>query len=76
MKMEPTSLASLIGIFVFTTLMVIAYRFADGKWKVAENKKDDYLNWINTSGRKVKRSILIISVIYGLFMLIQLSTMI
>ncbi|MFN6946869.1 MAG: hypothetical protein ACK4ND_18125 [Cytophagaceae bacterium] len=43
--MVTTLMTSLIGIFVFPVLMIAAYRYANGRWKVAENKRDDYQNW-------------------------------
>ena len=74
--MESTLMTSFIGIFIFSILMIIAYRYANGKWKVAENKRENYKNWTEKPGKTVKKSILIISLIYGIFMLIQILSMI
>ena len=73
--MEPT-LTSVIGILVFATIMYFGFKYANGKWKVSESKKTDYLNWTNKHGKNVKKGIIIISIIYGILMLIQLSNMI
>jgi hypothetical protein len=73
---EPTLLTSLIGILVFTVLMYFGFRYANGNWKVSESKKNEYLNWTNNYGKKIKKGIIIISIIYGISMLIQISSLI
>lgn len=74
--MESTLMTSIIGIFIFSILMIAAYTYADGKWRVAENKRDKYQNWTEKSGRRLRKSILIICIIYGVFMLIQILSVI
>ncbi len=74
--MEPTLLTSIIGILVFTTIMIIGFKYANGEWKVPEQKKTDYLNWTNKYGKTIKKGIIIISIIYGISMLIQISNLI
>ncbi|RMB56559.1 hypothetical protein EAX61_14210 [Dokdonia sinensis] len=74
--MEPSLLTSLIGISVFTILMYFGFKYANGNWKVSESKKSDYFNWTNKHGKTIKKAIIIISVIYGISMLIQISNLI
>lgn len=74
--MEPTLLTSVIGILMFATIMYFGFKYANGKWKVSNSKKTDYLNWTNKHGKKIKKGIIIISIIYGISMLIQISNMI
>jgi len=74
--MEPSLLTSIIGIIIFTTIMYFGFKYANGKWKVSDSKKADYLNWTKTYGKNIKKGIIIISIIYGISMLIQISNMI
>jgi hypothetical protein len=74
--MESSLLTSIIGIIIFTTIMYFGFKYANGKWKVSESKKTEYLNWTNKHGKKLKKGIIIISIIYGVSMLIQISNMI
>jgi|GEM_PF-2149320 hypothetical protein len=74
--MESNILTSIIGVVVFATIMLLAYKYANGHWKVSESKKEDYLNWTNKHGKTVKKGIIIISIIYGISMLIQISNLI
>ena len=74
--METNLLISIIGILVFATIMYFGFKYANGKWKVSESKKTEYLNWTNNHGKKIKKGIIIISIIYGISMLIQISNII
>jgi len=74
--MESNILTSIIGIVAFATIMFFGFKYATGKWKVSESKKLDYLNWTNKYGKTMKKGIIIISIIYGISMLIQISNMI
>jgi hypothetical protein len=74
--MEPTFAISIFGLAIYSILAVLAYRHSDGKWKVAEHKKPKYNYWVNNHGRRVKRSIFKISIIFGLGMLIQLLSLV
>jgi len=74
--MEPSFLNSIIGIIIFAIIMYFGFKYANGKWKVSESKKTDYLNWTNKHGKTIKKGIIIISIIYGISMLIQISNMI
>jgi TRAP-type C4-dicarboxylate transport system permease small subunit len=74
--MEPSLLTSLIGILIFTILMYFGFKYANGNWKVSESKKSEYLNWTNKHGKTIKKGIIIISIIYGISMLIQISSLI
>lgn len=73
--MEPSLLTSFIGIIVFSALMTVGYKYANGKWNVSENKKNDYMIWVNKHGQTVKRSVVFLSIIYGLSMLIQIISL-
>ncbi len=73
--MEPSTLTSIIGIIVFTIIMVFGYKYANGNWKVSESKKTDYVNWTNKHGKRIRKGIIIISMIYGILMLIQISNL-
>lgn len=55
--------------------MTVGYRYGNGKWTVAENKKNDYTIWTNKHGQKLKRAIVIVSIVYGLSMLIQIISL-
>lgn len=74
--MELGLMTSIIGIIFFVMIMYFGFKFADGKWKVSESKKSEYLNWVNKNGRIIKKGIITISIIYGISMLIQISNMI
>jgi len=74
--MGPNILTSIIGIIVFATIMFFGYKYANGKWKVSESKKNDYQNWTSKHGKITRKGIIIISIIYGVSMLIQVSNMI
>ena len=73
--MESNILTSIIGIIAFATIMFFGFKYASGKWEVSESKKLDYLNWTNKYGKTIKTGIIIISIIYGLSMIIQISDM-
>ena len=70
--MEPTLISSVIGIALFTLVIVFGLRLASGKWTVKEEKKVAYDNWVDKNGKTVKRAIIIVSVIYYAGMLLQL----
>jgi isoprenylcysteine carboxyl methyltransferase (ICMT) family protein YpbQ len=72
--MEPNFMSSIIGIALFTLLMVFALRFASGKWAVNEGKKATYNGWVQKHGKTVKRAIIIASVVFYVGMLLQLSS--
>jgi len=72
--MEPTLLISILGLLVFGTVMFLGFRYANGNWKVSENKKTDYQNWTEKNGKRVKKAIIIISIIYLTLMLLQLQS--
>ena len=74
--MEPSLLTSIIGIIIFAIIMYFGFKYANGKWKVSESKKSDYVNWTNKYGKIIKKGIIIISIIYGISMLIQISNLI
>jgi len=74
--MEPSLLTSIIGIIIFSIIMYFGFKYANGKWKVSESKKTDYQNWTNKHGKTIKKGIIIISIIYGISMLIQISNLI
>ena len=75
--MEPSSfLTSIIGIAAFGMIMYFGYKYAGGKWKVSESKKTEYLNWTVKHGKTIRKGIIIISIIYGISMLIQILNMI
>lgn len=67
-----SQLISIIGLLIFATLIFFGIRYASGKWKVADHKKADYQQWTNTKGKKVKKSLIAISIVYGILILIQL----
>lgn len=72
--MEPNFISSIIGIALFTLLVVLGLRLAAGKWTVKEEKKAAYDNWVEKHGKTIKRTIMIVSVIYYSGMLLQLSS--
>jgi primase-polymerase (primpol)-like protein len=74
--MEPSLLTSIIGIIIFSTIMYFGYKYANGDWKVSESKKTDYQNWANKHGKTMKKAITIISIIYGISMIVQISNLI
>lgn len=74
--MEPTIITSLIGIAIFSTIMYSGFKYASGKWKVSESKNEAYLHWLSKHGKTIKKSIIIISILYGLGMTIQLLSLI
>jgi primase-polymerase (primpol)-like protein len=74
--MEPNILIFIIGIVAFTIIMFFGFKYANGKWKISESKKTDYQKWTNKYGKTIKKVIVIISIIYGISMLIQISNMI
>jgi len=74
--MESNILTSTIGIVAFATIMFFGFKYASGKWKVSEFKKMDYLNWTNKYGKTIKKGIIIISIIYGISMIVQISNLI
>lgn len=73
--MEPTILTSTIGVIFFITVIYFGYKFANGKWEVTESKKPNYLIWVDKYGEKVKRAMIIISIIYGVGMGLQILTL-
>ena len=74
-NMEPSLLTSMIGIIIFTTIMYCGFKYANGKWKVSESKRIDYLNWTDKHGNTLKKGIIIISIIYGVSMLVQILSL-
>jgi len=73
--MGPTILTSIIGIIIFSIIMFFGYKYANGKWNVSGQKKNDYLNWTITHGKRVKKGIIMLSIIYGVLMFIQISSL-
>lgn len=63
---------SFMGIFVFATIMFFAYKYSSGNWQVSQFKKVDYLEWSNKNGQKLKKLIIVVSVIYVALMIVQL----
>ena len=74
-RLEPTLLTSLIGMFFFSMIMYLGFRYSDGKWKVSESKKSDYLIWSRKYGKTIKKVIIIVSIIYGVAMVIQILSL-
>lgn len=74
--MEPTILTSILGIIVFSTIMYFGFKYANGNCNVSASKKEHYLRWVTKYGKTTKKSILIISIIYGISMLLQLLILI
>ncbi|MFT3796568.1 hypothetical protein [Flavobacterium sp.] len=74
--MELTFLASIIGLIVFSVIMIIGYKYADGKFKVSEQKKTGYLEWVDKYGNRLKKIIIRVSIIYFAFMIFQIITLI
>ncbi|AFU69473.1 hypothetical protein P700755_002739 [Psychroflexus torquis ATCC 700755] len=74
--MKPNILTSIIGIVVFTIIIFFGFKYANGKWKISESKKTDYQKWTNKHGKTIRKGLVIISIIYGISMLIQISNMI
>jgi hypothetical protein len=74
--MEPTFLTSLTGIFFFSIIMYLGFKYANGKWKVSESKKSDYLIWSDKHGKTIKKALITISIIYGVAMVIQILSLI
>lgn len=70
--MENNIYISIIGIIIFYALMALLYRYANGKWNVPENKKSNYQNWLDKYGKTLRKSLIILMVIYGISMLIQI----
>jgi hypothetical protein len=56
----------------FSVIVVFGYRYASGKWNVAEERKADYVNWTESHGKTIRRAIVIVSLIYYSGMLLQL----
>lgn len=57
---------------VFYILAGLLYKYSSGKWKVGEEKQEDYDQWVNEYGKKIKRSLKIIVVLYTLGLLTTL----
>ncbi|MDR1876822.1 MAG: hypothetical protein LBQ84_04290 [Flavobacteriaceae bacterium] len=58
---------------VFYTLMILAYRYSKGKFKVKEGKEEQYNNWVKTYGKGVSKSIIILAIIYTIGMIFQIT---
>lgn len=71
--MEPNLTTSLIGLIAFSVVIFFAYRYASGNWNVYEPNKTAYENWTVKYGRKAKRSIILVAIIYYSLMLLQIS---
>jgi hypothetical protein len=74
--MEPSITSSLIGIIVFSAVMYLGYRYANGKWKVSDEKQSAYDNWNEKYGKMLRRAIIVISILYGILMAFQVSDLI
>ena len=70
--MESSLITSLIGIILFSVLMYFGFKYSTGHWNVSEEKVDEYNKWVNERGEKIKKAIIIISIIYGAFMVFQI----
>ncbi len=60
----------LVPIFYIVVLMI--YRYSKGKYKVREGKEEQYKYWVNTSGKRISKSVIILTIIYTVGMVIQI----
>lgn len=61
----------IIAAFGFYSLMFFLYLYSSGKYKKHQNQ-ERYVAWVTTRGGKVKRSIVVIVIIYTCAQLIIL----
>ncbi|MGB0369643.1 MAG: hypothetical protein ACPGU4_05265 [Flavobacteriales bacterium] len=72
--MEPSILTSVVGITAFTLVMYFGFRYVTGGWNVSDEKRTEYDNWASKHGKKIKRAIISICILYYTVMLLQLTS--
>ena len=65
-------IVSLAGSIIFYLIMIYSYRYANGKASVPAEKRNQYQVWVDKDGKKVKRSIGIMIIIYTVIMAYQI----
>jgi len=70
--MESTLATSIMGAIAFTLVMYFAFKYVNGNWNVSESNRELYLEWVETKGSKIKKFLVLISIIYGVAMSIQI----
>lgn len=63
---------SIVGIIFFTILLSLVIKYVNGNWNVNEKSKATYKNWVELNGNKIKKRIIIFSIIYYILMAFQL----
>ena len=74
--MEPSLGISIFGLLIFSTIVHFGLKYASGKWNVPESKKSQYIKWTGEHGSTLKKGLIVISVIYGVSMLLQILSLI
>lgn len=61
-------------LFILVVIMLTAYLYVNGKWKVVPEKQQAYEAWVAKNSSTANRIILIISVIWVIVTVIRFST--
>jgi hypothetical protein len=70
-------ISSIAGIIVFSIIARYFYHYADGKANVkGSDKKEKYLRWQATHGASLKKTIKLLSIIFGVLILIQILSLV
>lgn len=76
MEGQASLLTSFIGIAIFSAVMYLIYRYANGNVAFKDElQKAKYLQWQAKWGTALKGIVIILSIIYGFAMLIQLISL-
>lgn len=55
---------------IFYSLLISIYLYSKGKFNI--KKKEEYEKWVDTKGKKVSKSVIIIGILYTVFFIMQL----
>ena len=73
--MEPTLITSVLGLIFFVVIMLFGFKYANGQWNVSESKKSEYQQWTKKHGKKTKKSLTVLCIIFGIAMLTQIVSL-
>lgn len=59
----------LLGAFLFYVIMFFIYRYASGRYQKPKGR-DKYIAWVNTEGKKVRKSVIILTILFTLAQII------
>lgn len=58
---------------IFYAILITVYFYSAGKFNVS--KKEAYIKWVKSKGRRVSKAVIILGVLYSVFLILQLLSL-